>query len=135
MARRSQIIGVPRLRRKLARINPDAREEIADVIDETSTALLADMKAHVPVSADPGPQGHLRDALTMRIAKNQLSGRVGLVTPTLQRRHPYWVYLEFGTIKMAARPFAVPAIVRAEASYALRIRQAVDVALQRASRG
>ena len=92
MARRSQLIGVPRLRRKLARIEPESRVEIVAVLNRTAERMLADMKCAVPVSDEPGPQGHLRDAMRYRVAKSGLHALVGLLTPRERRAFRYWRY-------------------------------------------
>lgn len=133
MAVRSQIVGVPRLRAKLRRIDPELRAEIPEALEKTGADLLTDMKAHVPVSPGPGP--HLRDALRMRTAKNELSTRVGLLYRRDQRRFYYWRFLNYGTVKMSAKPFLEPALLRIEPEYAARIRAAVDAALKRAAFG
>lgn len=134
MVRRSKILGVPRLRRKLKRIDPGMRQEIPDVIGETLDLLISSMRAAVPVSATPKGRAHLRDLLTAKIARTELSGRAGLLGRNAERAGYYWRFVEFGTVKMPARPFVRPAILEAEQAWPARIRAAVDKALERAAR-
>jgi HK97 gp10 family phage protein len=129
----SQVFGDAHLRKVLSRIDPEITEEITDVLEKTGKEILEDMRAGVPVSARKGP--HLRDDLNMRTARNGLSVRVGLLYLRTQRLHFYWRFIEHGTVKQPARPFAGPAFDRAEPGFGPRIRAAVNDALRRASSG
>jgi hypothetical protein len=131
MARRSAFLGVARLKRKLARIEPMMREEIPAAIEDTAKRMLSSMQTRVPVSVVPRRGYHLRDLLEMRVAKNELSGRVGLVRPVTQRLGFYWRWVAYGTVKMAGRDFITPALLEAEQNWPRRIRPAVDKALKR----
>jgi HK97 gp10 family phage protein len=133
MARRSKILGVPRLRRKLKRIDPEMRKEVAVAVDSTAKRLLAEMQTRVPVSEQLRRLkfGHLRDMLQAKSARNGLSARVGLLSKQSQQAGYYWRFLEYGTVKMPARPFVTPSVMVAEQEWQPKIRSAVDVALLR----
>lgn len=76
---------------------PSIAGRIVDVHTDTAISL---MKVIVPVRT-----GFLRDS----IHKEEV--RSGLVaTRGVQVDAPYWVFIEFGTVKMSARPFITPSM-------------------------
>ena len=73
MARRSKVEGVSALRKKLRRIDPEIKKEIADVVIEGLEAIRRDAQALVPVDT-----GELRDSIEVQFSKRDgVSGLVG----------------------------------------------------------
>ena len=115
MARR-QVFGASKLRRKLQRMPEAINAQVRAAIDRGSREALFEMQKRAPVGeagAQIAPSGlarkHLQDQLERRVAKNGLSARVGLLGKVSRRDFFFWRFLEFGTKKMAKRPFAFPA--------------------------
>jgi HK97 gp10 family phage protein len=86
---------------KLIRHQPDAaRAYLSDAVAKSTTAVSQRMQAGVPVR-----EGLLKSSIRAELPRrNGLSGRV-----VIDPRAYYWRFLEYGTVKMAARPFVRPA--------------------------
>jgi HK97 gp10 family phage protein len=134
----SGIRGVPRLRRKLRRMEPDVRAGVVDALREGAEQVRDDAKSRVPVNT-----GALRDYIKVIKGKSRdgLSWLVGLPKPKSGRRKKkiewpfYGIFVEFGTVKMRARPFLFPAFESRKRAVFARVRKAVDTALERTARG
>jgi HK97 gp10 family phage protein len=126
MARtRSRVLGVAALRRKVAALDPEIRSKLAGGVRDAGAEILEDMKANVPVSAQPpAGRGHLRDALAMNFRPDILSAKVGLLTKRQQRVFYYFRFIEWGTRYVPARPFIGPALLRAEGGWLNRMKAA-----------
>lgn len=73
MARRSRVEGTTALRKKLRRIDPAIKQEIADVVIEGLEAIKRDAQAMVPVDT-----GDLRNSIEVQFSKRDgVSGLVG----------------------------------------------------------
>lgn len=73
MARRSRVEGSYALRKKLRRLDPEMRKEIADVVIEGLEAIKRDAQSMVPVDS-----GDLRDSIEVQFSKRDgVSGLVG----------------------------------------------------------
>ncbi len=134
----SRIIGASRLRRKLERLPIEIRRDITGVIAEEGFGLRDTMARRAPVSEEGLPndyQGksrkHLRDALEARISKSGLRVRVGLIGVRVMRVFFFARYLEFGTRKMAKRPFMFPAWRERKERVRARVKEATVNAFQR----
>lgn len=70
----------------------------------------------------PRRTGALREAITSKTIG--LNGRVGLVGGEVRGERPdvYWRFVEFGTVKVPARPFFRPAAERETEPYLKRLR-------------
>lgn len=84
------------------------------VLDAIGLHLVADVMTHftMPAPSAPGQPpgvvtGNLRAATTYRVDRESRSVRAG-TGPTA----PYGEYLEFGTSRVAARPYMAPAFKR-----------------------
>jgi HK97 gp10 family phage protein len=84
--------------------------EMARAVRATTSALWSDIRLRAPY--DPLSGGgenrmHLRDALTWSVSKGGLIGRAGVQNNP--REASIGIYNEYGTEKMGAQPFMVPA--------------------------
>lgn len=157
---RSGLQGVTKLRRTLRRIEPAATEGIRLEIADAAEAIRLDAVSRAPVD-----EGDLVRSITAKFGRDRLTAVIGpgakgvliasrlwaspfatrtagITTtqfPKSARRDlfqffkGYWI--EFGTVKMAARPFMIPAFEVNRAHFVGRVRERVRVALERASRG
>ena len=155
--RRSGLSGVPRLRRVLRQIEPEMVAPIRAEIADAAEAIRLDAVARAPVD-----EGDLvrsigktfgRDGLTavigpgargVRIMQRRAGSAFATRTADLKiskaaRRDLFQFFkgfwIEFGTVRTAARPFMNPAFEANRAYFMARVRRAVDRALERASRG
>lgn len=105
---RSQLAGVASTRKLLRRIEPAAKNEMADILADEGQVLLALMRADTPVRT-----GALRAGLASRVLRKALRLRVGLVTKATNKKLFYAPVIEFGRKAntksrggaIAARPF------------------------------
>lgn len=111
-----RVVGASRLRRKLKRLPDEINSELRTVIAEEGAAVLHEMETRAPVSEaglpkdfQGKPREHLRDALEMRLSKDGLKVRVGLIGKKVMKVFFFARFLEFGTRKMGKRPFIFPA--------------------------
>jgi HK97 gp10 family phage protein len=99
---------------------PDAvKVAAADVVAKSSFAVAQRMRSLVSVRT-----GKLRSRITS--ASTGLNGRVGFS----DRDAFYWRFVEFGTVRMPARPFVRPA-AEAEAEPFVRSMAAIGPKLER----
>jgi HK97 gp10 family phage protein len=127
--------GVASLRRKLARLPDDVAEGVRREIRTGAIQVLAEMRARAPVSAFPSHPSHVRDQLEARISKNGLRARVGLMGAAFRRTYFYARYLEFGTRKMAKRPFIYNSWASLKGAIRGDVKAAVQKALEQAAAG
>lgn len=94
----------------------EVTESLRRTIAVQADAVLQEMRRNVPVSSgdeplrdwEGKPRGHLRDAIGVRISKDGLRARVGLMGARVRKVFFYALFLEFGTRKMEKRPWAIP---------------------------
>ena len=80
--------------------NPElVRSHMSTVIARTATAVAQRARASAPVAT-----GALRQSIGA--SSRGLSGRVDVAAGTIQGQRPelYWRFIEYGTVKMPARP-------------------------------
>ena len=88
----------------------------AQVVRRTAAAIEADAKALAPVDT-----GNLRNSIT---TVTQGDGRHATFTASIGPTANYGVHLEYGTSRMAPRPFMGPAAQRHEAAFVQALQQA-----------
>ena len=138
MARRKRIIGASRLKRKLKRMPDDITEEVRAVIFAEAHTLRADISAHAPSSDESAPldwEGNprpkLKDAYEVRISKDGLVARIGIMGKRLKNQFFFATFLEFGTKFITARPHVRPAWNRRRQHTRRQIRKATVRALRK----
>lgn len=128
-----KVFGASRLRRKLKRMPDEVTDELRETIRKEMTAVYDDVIPEVPVSNNPGPRGHLRDAIQVKFSKDGLLGRVGLIGRKRNDDFFYAKFFEFGTKRpeLPKKPFLYPAWVRRRDHLRRQVRKATIRALRR----
>lgn len=103
------VIGAAELEKKLMSFEPKlARKVIRKALREAAKPVLAAAKANVPVD-----EGDLKKSLKVKALKKRKKGTYTIQVATsdgwFKGDQFYGAFLEFGTSKMAARPFIRPA--------------------------
>jgi HK97 gp10 family phage protein len=109
----TQLVGFEQVRAAVKRVPYEARVVLSDVIAKTTFAVK--QRAIVLVPKDTG---QLRTAITS--SSRGLYGRVEVRDPASY----YWRFLEYGTVRMAARPFVRPAAELETNDFTERVRRA-----------
>jgi HK97 gp10 family phage protein len=115
----SSLEGFDALKRAFAKAPESVQRHAADVIEKSAFAVAQRMRSLVPVRT-----GKLKS----RIASTAtgLNGRVGFS----DRDAFYWKFVEYGTVRMPARPFVRPA-AEAESEPYIRAMSAIGPKLER----
>lgn len=111
------LVGLEALKAAVSRCPDVVRAHMGDVIAATSFAVAQRARSLAPVQT-----GALKSAITS--TARGLSGRVGLTGGMINGRRPdkYWRFVEFGTVKMAARPLFRAATEGESPGFEQRIR-------------
>lgn len=126
---RIKVSGQRSLTQKLQRLKKEQREAAAQAVEE----ILRDVASEVRRTLRQGPSprsrtGRLADSIFVHLNPDRLGGVVGTDLP-------YGRHLEFGTRKMAARPWLHPTFERLKPRIRGRIAQAVKDANRTVVRG
>lgn len=119
-------------------MEPEIRASVAAAVLEGAEEVRDEAKRLVPTDT-----GALRDYIQVVRGKSndRLSWLVGLPKPKQRKGKPkkewpfYGIFVEFGTVKMRARPFLFPAFEAKRKAIFARIQKQVDRALEKVSRG
>ncbi|MFQ5774191.1 MAG: HK97-gp10 family putative phage morphogenesis protein [Kiloniellaceae bacterium] len=133
---RIRVAGRNRLEAKLRRVSAAVERAVAGAVQagaadvrEAARELLDQPRAGGPSAPGEPPRkqsGRLRDNIFVRSTDDGLGAEVGTDLD-------YGAHLEFGTQKMAARPWLLPAFEAAKPRIRARIAAAVREALNRAT--
>lgn len=129
MTRRSGLRGVSKLRRKLRRFDDDARREAQGAVAEAADLVRFHVLRRVPVDT-----GDLARSIEVKLGSDKLSAEIGPGVRTRRAmRDAGWRarFIEFGTEKMAARPFLFPAFEESRREVIDIIDRGVDRAIAR----
>jgi len=118
---RSRVIGAARLQRALLKLPDDARRELRAAIAGGAAQVAAAAAARAPART-----GALKGAIETRLAKSGLGATIGVFKRS--KKTHVARFLEFGTVKMAARPWFFPAFRALRA----RLRGQIEAAARRA---
>lgn len=138
----AEIQNAERLLQKLRRIPQAAKVSIREAMAEQADEVVAFMKRRVPVD-----EGDLRDSIGWRWGSRAPAGSIGVATVGARDSdltitifaggqsafHARWV--EFGTVKMAARPFFFVSWRANRKHIRRRIQAAVRAAARRVAAG
>ncbi len=109
--------GVDQFHAVVAKFSKRAAENLADAINDTAAEIEANARQGVPV----GPTGNLRRSVRT-VYKAEPGKLVGFVAVD-RKMAPHAHLVEFGTVKMQARPFFYPAAERGRQSFKRRMKQ------------
>lgn len=129
MARRSGWRKVNKTRRLLRRLPKEMQAEVRGEMQAGADAILGDAKANVPTRT-----GRLRANLSAKASRDGLSAKIGIRGKRAGRRAFYGMFVEFGTVKMPARPFLQPAFEANRKRVSAGVRKALQSVLARAGR-
>ncbi len=119
-----QFIGLKEANRALKRLPDFAKDRVQQVMDVTAFQVSQAAKAKAPRDT-----GRLQQAIGWQSRPRSLSAIAGIDPSAF-----YWKYLEYGTVKMAARPFWRPAAIAMQADHAARMEQALEMSLTQMER-
>jgi HK97 gp10 family phage protein len=119
-----QWIGLKEANKALKRLPDHVRDKVQKTIDVTAFQMARKAEQHAPRLT-----GQLRSAIVWRPRPRSLSAIVGIEPDAF-----YWKYLEYGTVKMKAKPFWRPAAESMEKDHENRMVQALEQALSAVER-
>jgi len=108
--------GLDNLRKRLGELPEDVQRGARSSIEESAESVEQQMKDEVPVDT-----GTLRDAIQSRVNAAQLTADVGPMGGDAY----YGYFVEFGTSRMPARPYATPAAEAERKAFPERLRRHV----------
>ena len=109
-----QIDGLDSLRAQLGELDDQVREGAADALEEAAQEVERDMMMNVPIE-----EGTLMASLGHEVDRENLTADVGTQGSGVH----YGQFVEFGTSKMPAQPFAQPAAEVERANFPARLRR------------
>lgn len=107
-----QIEGMPRLRAALARVDAEGVKTVQREVMRATLNIHAGAKKRCPVDT-----GRLRNSIAFRIEEGGFAGVVGTNVH-------YAPHVEFGTRRMRARPYLLPALEEERPKFYQRLRAA-----------
>lgn len=110
----AHIRGLDRWERWIEDIPEEVEQEVKTLVAETSYKIEADAKLLAPVST-----GHLRRSIKTKISKAGYTATIGTNVE-------YSNYVEFGTSKMDAQPFLIPAYVKHKDDFKEELKDILD---------
>lgn len=140
-----QLKGSAELRQRLADMSQEVRAEVGKVVVGTAVELRGDViksinkgpaSGRVYVKSNPrrthqaSAPGQAPMSDTGRLANSIFFDQAGPLTAVVGSRVVYSLYLEYGTSRMAARPFFRPAVERMRPKFQSRLEAAVRRATQ-----
>lgn len=99
------------LRTRLRMAGDAVTANIRKEMDHFGAVVLDDMKAGAPPD-DPSTPGYSVDQLRKVVSSDGLAVKIGIIGVRASRKAFWLRFFEFGTVKMAARPFMHPAFER-----------------------
>ena len=117
MANRVELIGLREANRALKQLPEFAKSRVQPVMDTTAFQVYNLARARVPVRT-----GRLKAALAWESRPRSLRAVMGTADPQAF----YWKFLEYGTVRMAARPFLRPAADAMRRDHEMRLIQALE---------
>jgi len=134
MAYKAKFLGREAVMRKLNRMLPDAERELAQAQMDVAREASSRIAARAPVGATGDYHKSIQADLIVNRPKNELVG----LTETKDKNATgvfakwTWRFLEFGTVKMAARPHIFPTWRAYRKTARRKMAAAVNKAVRRA---
>lgn len=111
-----QIEGLDSLRAHLSELPDQVRQGAGDALEEAAVEVERDMMMNVPID-----QGELMAAIGHEVDRENLTADVGTQGSGVH----YGQFVEFGTSKMPAQPFATPAAEAERGNFPARLERHV----------
>ncbi|WP_026118476.1 HK97-gp10 family putative phage morphogenesis protein [Nocardiopsis salina] len=111
-----QLEGLDGLRAQLGQLPDQVRQGAADAVQESAKSVEGMMKNFVPVDS-----GTLEESIGSDVDREALTADIGTQGSGVH----YGAFVEFGTSKMPAQPFAQPAAELERDYFPTRLRQHV----------
>lgn len=138
MAIRSRLVGLDKHKRRLAKLSSfDVDGVVGAVLYEGADVIKADAQQSITrgavggrnhVASSPGEAPNNDTGILMR---NIEAVRTGRVSAEVRSQAPYAAFLEFGTSKMAERPYMRPARDRMLPKVRARLAEQIDKLVKR----
>ncbi len=123
MASKSEFVGLREANAALRRLPEFARDEVQKVMDATAYQVEQGAVQRAPV----GETGRLQLSIQRQSRPRTVSAVVGINKGSLTYPY-YWKFIEYGTVKMPARPMFRPAAMAVENDHQSRLEQALNKA-------
>ena len=120
-----QIEGMDKLIAKLNALGGNAINALTEAIGTTVLSAQGDAVAHAPVDT-----GALKLSIASSMERDSDS-----VTGVVFTNSPYAAYQEFGTSKMAAQPYMMPALKANQSTFEAQARAELEKAIRRTAGG
>lgn len=122
----SEFIGLKEANAALRQLPDFAKEEVQRVMDVTAFQVAQGAAERAPV----GATGRLKESIEHQPRPQSVMSVVGVRQGFMTYPY-YWKFLEYGTVKMGARPMFRPAAMAVEADHQARLEQALTKAAGR----
>jgi len=113
--------GIDDVLREFDRFDRESRENLRKAVRRNANALRKAIRGRAPVDT-----GNLRNSIRAKYEKDGFGADVGPTRPKGSHAH----LLEFGTVKMAAKPFITPAAEEQRNKYMNDIKNAIRGAIK-----
>jgi HK97 gp10 family phage protein len=123
MAQRTELIGLKEANRALRKLPEFAKAKAQEVMDVSAMQVANEAKRRAPRRS-----GDLIGDIQWQRRPRSLSSVVGVMAAF------YWKFLEYGTVKMAARPFMRPAAEAIAGDHQARLVRALTDAANQVER-
>ena len=124
MAISGQWIGLREAKAALRRLPEFVRHGVQIELNTTAIKMVAEMERRVPIRT-----GKLLALIRWEDRSDKFSAVVGIENAAF-----YWKFLEYGTVKMQARPFARPAAAAVRDDHDRRLLDALEEANEQVER-
>jgi hypothetical protein len=110
--------------RKLERLPEEAKKRVRDAVSKATVDVQAETQLTIRTK-NIIDTGNLLNSVTASMSLDGLTGYVNIGAY-------YGIYIEFGTVKRAARPFLAPSVETIGPGFIAAVRQAVREAAEQA---
>lgn len=123
MARRSHIKGLDKWDKWADKVPQEVEQKVEEHVEKTAYKIEADAKRLAPVREVAG--GTLR-----RSIKTKFTGTGKDKMATIGTNVKYARYVEFGTSKMNAQPFLIPAFIMHRTNFEIKLKRIIKEGLR-----
>lgn len=113
-----KIRGLSAVKKELRKLSAEARKAGKRAVNASARAVRDSARSRVPVKT-----GELKKSITTRVSRKGIGARVG----TNDEAGPF---VEFGTVRQAAKPFLFPAAEQERANFVRRMADETNAVLK-----